>query len=88
MKIILTKSGGLIGKPQRAEIDLDLTPEQWRKMKDLLKKKKPSKTVADGFNQYVEAEGEDDTTLIDPVNLPVSFKEHYAELEKKLDYLK
>lgn len=88
MKLILTKSGGLLGKSQRAELEIDLTAEQWQKMKVLLKKNKKNKTSPDSFNQYVEVEGEDDTTLIDPLKLPKSFKKHYEELEKNLDYIK
>jgi hypothetical protein len=88
MKLILTKSGGIMGKTQRAELELDITQDQWFKMKEGLKKTKKMKAKPDSFTQYIEADGEDDTTLIDPKKLPASFKKHFDALEKNLTFLK
>jgi hypothetical protein len=88
MKLILTKSGGIIGKTQRAELEVEITQDEWFKMKESLKKAKKTKVNPDSYAQYIEVDGEDDTTLIDPKKLPASFKKHFEALEKNLVFLK
>jgi hypothetical protein len=81
MKIRLNKSGGLIGKRMRSEIDRELSEEEWNELSEQIVISSPpvNKRKKDAFNYTIQL-GDEAPVPIDPSKIPQKFYPLFKEL--------